>query len=211
MVQGYGLTETSPCCLVNFPQSKNIASIGVPTSITQAKIVNINDPTAKGLPANETGELWVRGPQNMLGYFQNQKATDEMLVDGWIRTGDIAFYDDDGFFHITDRMKELIKVQGFQVPPAELEEILRSHPDITDAGVIGIPHEKHGESPRAVVVRREGTSITEADVAAFVAEKVVKYKHLTGGVQFVETIPKSATGKILRREIKADYLKNFQK
>lgn len=181
----------------------------MPTSITQAKIVNINDSTAKGLPANETGELWVRGPQNMLGYFQNQKATDEMLVDGWIRTGDIAFYDDDGFFYITDRIKELIKVQGFQVPPAELEEILRSHPDILDAGVIGIPHEKHGEAPRAVVVRREGSSITEADVETFVAGKVVKYKHLKGGVQFVETIPKSATGKILRREIKADYLKNF--
>lgn len=145
----------------------------------------------------------------MLGYFQNQKATDDMLVDGWIRTGDIAFYDDDGFFHITDRMKELIKVKGFQVPPAELEELLRSHPEIADAAVIGVPHDKNGEAPRAVIVRRVGSDVTEEDVAKFVADKVVKYKQLVGGVQFVETIPKSPTGKILRREIKAEYMKNL--
>lgn len=132
-----------------------------------------------------------------------------MLVDGWIRTGDIAFYDDDGFFHITDRMKELIKVKGFQVPPAELEELLRSHPEIADAAVIGVPHDKNGEAPRAVLVRREGSDITEEDIAKFVADKVVKYKKLVGGVQFVETIPKSPTGKILRREIKAEYMKNL--
>lgn len=210
MVQGYGLTETSPTCLVNFPSSRCVASIGVPTSITQAKIVDINDPQAKGLAANERGELWVRGPQNMLGYFQNQEATDEMLVDGWIRTGDIAFYDDDGFFHITDRMKELIKVKGFQVPPAEIEEILRSHPEVADAAVIGIPHDKNGEAPRAYIVRRENSKVTEKDIDTFVADKVVKYKRLVGGIQFVETIPKSVTGKILRREIKAEYLESLQ-
>lgn len=211
MVQGYGLTETSPCCLVNFPSSKCVASIGVPTSITQAKIVAINDPTAKGLPANECGELLVRGPQNMLGYFQNQKATDEMLVDGWIRTGDLGYYDDNGFFYITDRMKELIKVKGFQVPPAEIEEILRNHPEITDAAVIGVPHETNGEAPRAYVVRRDNSKVNEKDIETFVAEKVAKYKNLVGGVQFVDSIPKSLTGKILRREIKTEYMKNLEK
>lgn len=211
MVQGYGLTETSPGCLINFPSSKCVASIGVPTPVTQAKIVALNDPTAKGLPANECGELWVRGPQNMLGYFQNQKATDEMLIDGWIRTGDIAYYNEDGFFHITDRLKELIKVKGFQVPPAELEELLRSHPDITDAAVIGVPHEKNGEAPLAAVIRREGSTITEKEIEKFVADKVIKYKQLTGGVHFVDSIPKTATGKILRRDVKADFLKKLEK
>lgn len=211
MVQGYGLTETSPACLINFPDSKCAASIGVPTPSTQAKIVDLNDPTGKGLPANERGELWVRGPQNMLGYYQNQTATDEMLIDGWIRTGDIAYYDEAGFFSITDRLKELIKVKGFQVPPAELEELLRSHPDIADAAVIGIPHEANGEAPLATVVPRAGTKITEKDVEKFVADQVIKYKQLTGGVHFVKTIPKTITGKILRREIKAEFLKKLEK
>lgn len=210
LVQGYGLTETSPACLLNFPTSKVTAAIGVPMASTQAKTVDINDAEAKGLPANEQGELWVRGPQNMLGYYQNQAATDEMLVDGWIRTGDIAFYDDDGFFHITDRMKELIKVKGFQVPPAEIEELLRNHPDIADAAVIGVPHAQYGEAPRAFVVRRDESTLTEDDVAQFVADQVVNYKHLVGGVEFRETIPKSVTGKILRRELKAEYLANAE-
>lgn len=108
------------------PGNTKYASVGVPASATRCKIVAINDTTGVGLQANQTGELWVKGPQNMIGYLNNKKATDEMVVDGWIRTGDIAYYDNDGFFFITDRLKELIKVKGFQVAPAELEEILRS-------------------------------------------------------------------------------------
>lgn len=204
-IQGYGLTETSPLCILNVPGSKRAASIGVPASATQAKIVALNDDTFQGQPAEQSGELWIRGPQNMLGYLKNQKATDDMLVDGWIRTGDIAYYDKDGFFYITDRLKELIKVKGFQVPPAELEEILRSHPDIVDAAVVGIPHPINGEAPRAFVVKRENRNVTEKDIQEFVAAKVVNYKHLTGGVQFLESIPKNQTGKIMRREIKRKY------
>lgn len=141
----------------------------------------------------------------MLGYLNNQKATDEILIDGWIRTGDIAHYDDDGFFYITDRLKELIKVKGFQVAPAELEEILRSHPDIADAAVVGVKHAKNGEAPRAFVIKQTGSPITEQDVQQFVSQKVADFKRLEGGVQFLETIPKNTTGKILRREIKRKY------
>lgn len=141
----------------------------------------------------------------MLGYLNNQKATDEMLVDGWIRTGDIAHYDEDGFFYITDRLKELIKVKGFQVAPAELEEILRSHPDILDAAIVGVKHDKNGEAPRAFVIKQPESQITEEDIKHFVSEKVVEYKQLEGGVQFLDVIPKNATGKIMRREIKLKY------
>lgn len=205
IVQGYGLTETSPAALLNMPGNTKYASVGVPASATRCKIVAINDSTGVGLKAHESGELWIKGPQNMLGYLNNQKATDEMLTDGWIRTGDIGYYDDDGFFYITDRLKELIKVKGFQVAPAELEEILRSHPDITDAAVVGVSHEKNGEAPRAFVIKRPESQISEQDIQTFVSEKVVDYKHLEGGVQFLESIPKNTTGKILRREIKLKY------
>lgn len=205
IIQGYGLTETSPAALLNMPGNTKYASVGVPASATRAKIVAINDTDAVGLPANQTGELWVKGPQNMLGYLNNKKATDEMLIDGWIRTGDIAYYDEDGFFYITDRLKELIKVKGFQVAPAELEEILRSHPDITDAAVVGVAHEKNGEAPRAFVIKRPESQVTAEDVQDFVSKKVADYKKLEGGVQFIDEIPKNATGKILRREIKLKY------
>lgn len=205
IIQGYGLTETSPVAMLNMPGNTKFASVGVPASATRCKIVALNDSTGVGLPANQSGELWVKGPQNMLGYLNNQTATDEMLIDGWIRTGDISYYDEDGFFFITDRLKELIKVKGFQVAPAELEEILRSHPDLSDAAVVGIPHEKNGEAPRAFVVKRAESQVTEEDIKGFVSEKVSEYKQLEGGVTFLDAIPKNATGKIMRREIKLKY------
>lgn len=205
IIQGYGLTETSPAALFNMPGNTKYASVGVPASATRGKIVAINDSTGVGLPANQSGELWIKGPQNMLGYLNNKKATEEMLIDGWIRTGDIAHYDDDGFFYITDRLKELIKVKGYQVAPAELEELLRSHPDITDAAVVGVKHEKYGEAPRAFVIKRPESQVTAQEVEAFVSQKVSDYKRLEGGVQFLDSIPKNATGKIMRREIKLKY------
>lgn len=205
ITQGYGLTETAPVALCNMPGNLKYASVGVPASATRCKVVKINDASGVGLGPNESGELWVKGPQNMLGYLNNKKATDEMLVDGWIRTGDIAHYDNDGFFYITDRLKELIKVKGYQVAPAELEEILRSHPDITDAAVVGVDHEKTGEAPRAFVIKRPESQTTEQDIKQFVAQKVADFKQLHGGVQFLDTIPKNATGKIMRRELKLKY------
>lgn len=121
------------------------------------------------------------------------------------RTGDIGHMDEEGFFYISDRMKELIKVNANQVAPAELEGILREHPDVLDAVVIGIPHPKAGEVPKAFVVRRHNSKTTETDIQEFVAKQVIKYKQLTGGVQFIESIPKTSTGKILRREIRTAF------
>ena len=204
--QGYGLTEASPLILISPMDSKNYASVGYPLSDTDVKIVRVDDPEMRGVGPNISGELLARGPQIMKGYHNNEKATKETITpDGWLRTGDIGHYDENHEFYITDRLKELIKVKGFQVPPAELEEILRSHPDIADAAVIGIPDEKSGEVPRAFVVSKN-SEVSEKDIKDYVAKKVAKYKRLEGGVEFVTSIPKNATGKILRRELKKRYV-----
>lgn len=151
------------------------------------------------------GELYVRGPQVMKGYFENPEANKSVFTPGgWLRTGDMAYYDDDRDFYITDRLKELIKVSGFQVAPAELEGIIRTYPDVSEAVVVGVPHERHGEMPKAFVVKRKGTSPTAESIMNFVAEKVASYKKL-GGVVFIDSIPKNASGKILRKEIKSKY------
>lgn len=203
--QGYGLTEASPVVLMSSLGSLNYSSVGYPTPDTEAKIVLVNDEHNRGVGPHISGELWVRGPQIMKGYHNNDKATAETITpEGWLRTGDIGHYDDNHEFYITDRLKELIKVKGFQVPPAELEEILRDHPDITDAAVIGIPHHNAGELPRAYVVRKN-PNITEKDIKDYVAKKVAEYKRLEGGVEFIDAIPKNATGKILRRELKKKF------
>lgn len=203
--QGYGLTEASPVVLMSKLGSKNYASVGVPTPDTEAKIVLLNDLGMTGVGPNVSGELLVRGPQIMKGYHNNEESTrDTITSDGWLRTGDIGHYDENHEFYITDRLKELIKVKGFQVPPAELEELLRDHPDISDAAVIGIPHHNSGELPRAYVVKKN-PKITEQEIKDYVAKKVAEYKRLEGGVEFVNAIPKNATGKILRRELKQKF------
>lgn len=204
--QGYGLTETSPVALIGAMGSKNYSSVGSPPPRTQAKIVALDDPTNTALGPNKNGELLVRGPQIMKGYHNNKQATEEIFAEGgWLRTGDIAHYDDDLQFYITDRLKELIKVKGFQVAPAELEELLRDHPAVSDAAVVGQPHPMSGEVPRAFVVTRKNFNVTEDDLKNFVAEKVAVYKKLEGGVTFLDTIPKNASGKILRRQLKEKY------
>lgn len=204
--QGYGLTEASPVVLMSVLGSKNFASVGYPTPDTECKIVSVSGDDFKGLGPNESGELWFRGPQIMLGYHKNDKATNETIThDGWLRTGDIGHYDENNQFYVTDRLKELIKVKGFQVPPAELEEILRDHPLLADAAVIGIPDRQRGEVPRAYVVKKKGAEVDEDAIKNFVKAKVAKYKRLEGGVEFIEAIPKNATGKILRRELKAKF------
>lgn len=201
--QAYGLTETSPLCTIMPVGLNNYGTIGWPISSIEAKIVDVDDANGIGVDANETGELWFRGPNVMLGYFKNAAATDETITkDGWLRSGDIGYYDDSGLIYVSDRIKELIKVNAFQVAPAELEAIIRDHPEILDAVVVGVPNAKTGEVPRAFVVRKPNSSITGEQIGQFVAKQVIKYKHLTGGVYFVDSIPKTPTGKILRREVK---------
>jgi len=140
----------------------------------------------------------------MPGYFKNEKATTETLIGGWCHTGDIGYFDENGNVFIVDRKKELIKVKGLQVAPAELENLIRTLDGVIDVAVIGIPDERAGEVPRAYVVKSE-ENLEENDVKEHIAKALSKHKHLVGGVEFVKEIPKSAAGKILRKDLKAAY------
>jgi hypothetical protein len=151
------------------------------------------------VPEGGEGELLIRGPQVMVGYLNNPQATSDTIdEDGWLHTGDVGRFDEHGHLHIVDRVKELIKFKGFQVPPAELEALLITHPAVADVAVIGIPDEEAGELPKAFVVKAPGADVTPEALQAFVSERVATYKQVRS-IQFVEEIPKSASGKILRR------------
>lgn len=200
VIQAYGLTESSPIILMDEAPPK-IGTIGQLVSNTQAKMVDVE--TGACLGPGETGELLIRGPQVMKGYLNNQEATDNTIRDGWLHTGDIGHYDEEGYFTITERLKELIKYKGFQVAPAELEALLLTNPGIQDVAVIGVEAgEDVGEVPRAFVVTKPDVQLTEDDVTKFVEDNVTNYKRLRGGVKFMDAIPKTASGKILRRELK---------
>ncbi len=201
VAQGYGMTELSPVSHAIADGQSRPGSSGTLLPNTQARLT---DPaTGLDVPVGAEGELWVRGPQVMKGYLANPEATATTIDgDGWLHTGDIARIDDDGHTYIVDRLKELIKVKGFQVPPAELEALLTSHDAIADAAVIGIPDEEAGERPRAFVVLAPGADLDADAIKAFVAKHVSSYKQLAD-VVFRESIPKSASGKILRRELRA--------
>ena len=170
---------------------------------TLLKVIDLESGEALG--AGERGEICIQGPQVMVGYSNNDKATAETLKGGWLHTGDIGFYDKEENIFIVDRLKELIKVKGFQVAPAELEDVIRSIPDVADVGVIGIPCSRNGEVPRAYVVKAAGSGLNEEAVANQVAKRLSKNKRLLGGVEFVEIIPKSPAGKILRKELKSQF------
>lgn len=199
------MTELSPIATLSTLPNTNYDSIGRPVPGVELKIIRLHEDSVNtdgmGLDASEEGELLVRGPCVMHSYLNNPEATAAMKMSGgWLRTGDVAIYDEEGHFFIKDRVKELIKVQGYQVAPAELEEVLRSHPLVLDAGVIGVKHERSGEVPRAFVSVRPGVSV--AELQEFVADRVAKFKRLTGGIEFVDAVPRSPTGKILRRQLR---------
>ena len=196
VMEGWGMTETSPVTHVNPIERNKPGTVGVLLPSTEARIVDLDSD--EEVAAGDRGELCVRGPQIMKGYLNNQSATDAMIdPDGWLHTGDVAVVDDEGYFSIVDRVKELIKYKGFQVPPAELEALLLEHPDISDAAVVGRPDEEAGEIPVAFVV---ADGLEPDAVLAWVAERVAPYKKLRG-IEMVDEIPKSASGKILRREL----------
>lgn len=198
--QGWGMSELSPIAIYTNEYNIKSGSVGNLVADTCGKIV---DTEGKSLPPNTTGELMIKGPQVMMGYLNDKEKTAECLSeDGWLSTGDVAHYDDDGFFYITDRMKELIKVRGYQVAPAELEALLLTHPQLSDAAVVPVPDEYSDQLPRAYVTLKEGVNpedCKEEDVKEWVKERVAAYKRLEGGVKFIEKVPKSASGKILRR------------
>src|SRR5881396_3589594 len=200
LIQGYGLTEASPVThtVPDEPGKGRPGTIGQLLPNTECRIV---DPATGGdLGPGEAGELLIRGPQVMTGYLNNPEATAETLdAAGWLHTGDIGHVDADGYFTIVDRLKELIKYKGFQVPPAELEAVLRTHPAVSDAAVIPIPDEEAGEVPKAYVVLK-GDVPLEA-LLAYVAERVAPYKKIRA-VEVIDAIPRSPSGKILRRLLK---------
>ncbi|MEM7095967.1 MAG: 4-coumarate--CoA ligase family protein [Actinomycetota bacterium] len=199
VVQGYGMTELSPVSHCSKGFESKAGSSGITVSNTECRIV---DAEGNDLGIDEDGELWVRGPQVMKGYLNNDEATaDTIDEDGWLHTGDVAHFDEDGYIFIVDRIKELIKYKGFQVPPAELEGLLLTHPGIADAAVIGIPDDEAGELPKAFVQLQPGVELSEDEIKQFIADQVATYKQIRL-LEFIDQVPKSASGKILRRELR---------
>ncbi|HKJ35892.1 MAG TPA: AMP-binding protein, partial [Solirubrobacterales bacterium] len=197
VTQGYGMTELSPVTHLCPLDRIKPGSIGLPVPGTETRIV---DPET-GEDADR-GELWIRGPQVMAGYLNNDEATAETITDDeWLRTGDVAEADEDGFLTIVDRLKELIKYKGYQVPPAELEAILIAHEAVADCAVIGVPDEEAGELPKGFVVIAEGAEVSDDELLEHVAAQVSPQKKLRI-LERIEAIPKSASGKILRRELR---------
>lgn len=195
--QGYGMTETSPVTHSSPSERENVkyGSVGVPAPNTECKIVDLE--TGAALGPNKEGEVCVRGPQIMKGYLNQPEATAATIdAEAWLHTGDIGYADEDGHFYIVDRAKELIKYKGFQVPPAELEALLLTHPHVADAAVIPCPDDEAGEVPKAYVVVKGET--TPDELMKFVAARVAPHKRIRE-VEFIDTIPKSPSGKILRR------------
>ena len=197
--QGYGMTETSPLTNTVPIDAPKDNSVGPAVADTEEKVVDIS--TGDEMPSGEIGELLIRGPQVMQGYWKNPESTAETLIgDGWLRSGDLCYMDEDGYVFIVDRIKEMIKYKGYQVAPAELEGVVMEHPAVMDAAVIPKRDSEAGEVPKAFVVLREGQAATADEIMAFVAERVAPYKKLRE-LEFAQSIPKSAAGKILRREL----------
>lgn len=200
VVQGYGMTELSPVTHLTPPSGCKPGSVGV--LVPNAELMIVDPASGEPLGIDADGEVWVRGPMVMKGYLNNPEATAATIdEDGWLHTGDIGHVDADGHLYIVDRLKELIKYKGFQVPPAELEALLLTHPAVADAAVIGLPDEEAGEIPIGYVVLRPGQEVSAQEIADFVAGQVAHYKHLRR-VEITDAIPKSASGKILRRVLR---------
>ncbi|XP_026752676.1 probable 4-coumarate--CoA ligase 1 [Galleria mellonella] len=203
LLQGYGMTESSPVTLMtpyHYPYNK-VGSVGQLICNTQARVVSLT--SGEMLGPHKSGELLLRGPQVMKGYWNNEAATKETLdSEGWLHTGDVAYYDEDHYFYIVDRTKELIKVKGNQVSPTEIESVIMEQPEVADVAVVGMPDALAGEVPKAFVVLKPNYKLTEKQVYDLVAEKLTRYKHLEGGVAFLDSIPRNAAGKIMRNELK---------
>ena len=206
LVEGYGLTESSPVTHCN-PLDRSlktvkVGSIGLPWPDTDAKIVDMETGSAEVQP-DETGEVVVKGPQVMRGYWKMPEETSAVLRNGWLYTGDIGKMDVDGYFYITDRKKDLIKYRGYSVYPRELEDVLFEHPAVKLCGVVGKPDPVAGEVPKAFVVLKENTDATESDIMHFVNEKVAPYKAIRS-VEIRAQLPMTLVGKVLKRELQEE-------
>ena len=198
--QGYGLTEAGPNCFA-LPDSdalRKIGSVGRPVFHSEVRLIGED---GREVPPGEVGELVIRGNHLCSGYWHQPEATAEVLRNGWLYTGDLALQDEEGFFYIVGRKKDMIISGGENVYPVEIEAVLHSHPKVAEAAVIGIPHEKWGEVPKAVVVLRPGAEATPEEIIAFCRERLAGYK-VPKAVEFVPELPKSGMGKILKRELR---------
>ena len=202
IVEGFGLTESSPVTHINpFNGNRKVGSIGIPIPETECKIMDLEDNTTE-VPVGEAGELLIRGPQIMKGYLNKPEETAKTLTkEGFLCTGDVAKMDEDGYFYIVDRIKDMIISGGYNVYPRDIDEVLYEHPKILEASCVGIPHSKRGEAVKAFVVLKQGQEMTEQEVIDYCAGKLAKYK-LPIAVEFRESLPKSNVGKILRKDLR---------
>lgn len=201
LIEGYGLSEASPVTHANpIVGERRAGSIGLPFPSTDQRVVDLETGTTP-LPVGEAGELCVRGPQVMLGYFRQPEETRLVLSDGWLRTGDIATIDADGYVFIIDRKKDLINVSGLKVYPREVEEVLFQHPAVAEAAAVGVPDEAHGEVVKGFVVLKAGTTATEAALIQFVRDRIAHYK-APRSIEFRTSLPRTGVQKVLRRELK---------
>ncbi len=204
ITEGFGLTETSPVTHSNPLSHRKVGSIGVPLPDTDAKVVDMDTGTRE-LPPGEEGELIVRGPQVMKGYLDRPDETADMIRDGWLYTGDLAVMDEDGYFYIVGRKKDMILCAGYNVYPDEVDRVLMGHPAVSEAATIGIPDEARGETVKSFVVLHTGHTVTPDDLRAYCREELAAYK-VPRFIEFRESLPKSTVLKILRRELREEEL-----
>jgi long-chain acyl-CoA synthetase len=205
IVEGFGLSESSPVTHVNpIGGVRKPGSIGLPVSDTDARLVPLS-LSDQDVPVGEEGELVIKGPQVMKGYWNMPDETTQVLRDGWLYTGDIAKMDEDGYFYIVDRKKDMVIAGGYNIYPREIEEVLYMHPKVMDAVIIGIPDPYRGETVKAFVVPKPGMELTEKEVFDFCRTKLAAYK-MPKVVELREALPKTMVGKVLRRELRAEEL-----
>jgi long-chain acyl-CoA synthetase len=204
LAEGYGLTEASPvvCCAALHVESKPL-SIGQPLPATDIRFADLDDPS-KTVALGERGELQVKGPQIMLGYYNDEEATKAAFIDGWLRTGDVGYVDADGYVFLVDRIKDLIICSGFNVYPRMIEEALYLHPAVEEANVIGVPDEYRGEAPVAFIKLRPEAKATAAEIKTFLAEHLNKLE-LPREVIFKDQLPKTLIGKLSKKELREEY------
>ena len=200
--EGYGLTEAAPVVTSSAGMSGRPGSVG---RVLVGQDVRLVGDDGEDVPVGDAGEVWVRGENVFKGYLDEPEATARVLVDGWLRTGDIATVDDDGYLYLVDRAKDLIIVSGFNVFPGEVEQVLQAHPDVSEVGVLGVPHPHHGEAVKAYVVLVEGADVDEDRLIDYCRDYLARYK-CPSKVLFVDQLPRNASGKLIRRELEGSIL-----
>jgi long-chain acyl-CoA synthetase len=202
VVEGYGLSETSPVVACNLPEIEREGSIGLPLPATEISIRSLDDPRVE-VPRGDPGEICIAGPQVMTGYWQKPEETEGSFVGRFFRTGDVGYMDEDGFIFIVDRIKDMINASGFKVYPRRIEDALYEHSAVAEVTVIGIPDDYRGEAPKAFVKLKEGKEATAAELLQFLRGKLSKME-LPAEIEFRDELPKTMVGKLSKKELRAE-------